>query len=179
LRLALGALALASVTSTAIAAVLTFEDLPAEYELQGVGDEISASGYTLYYTPAPGEPYPVGFTAVGRAWAYNKSGSTAIIANSCSAVTTLTADDDAPMNLASIDLAELNGDTDVSARFVGIKLDGKAVKAEFRLNGKIGWQTFHFPKSFRNLQSVSWLQGDCIINRPHMFDNIQVSPTKP
>jgi len=178
LRLLLVGLTLAVVTSPASAVVLNFEDLPHEYELQGVGDEISANGYTLYYAPAAGEPYPVGFTAVGQSWRFNKGGSTAVVADSCSALTTLTADDHTAMTLASIDLAESNGDAGVHAHFVGVTVQGKIVQAEFRLNGKVGWQTFHFPNSFRNLQSVAWAQGDCIVNPPHMFDNVRVSPTK-
>lgn len=169
--------ALSLVSSTTFAAVLTFEDLPHEQELQGAGDTVISEGYTLIYTPAPEEPYPVGFTSVGSIWRFNGR-STALLANSCSADTKLTSNDNEPLTLTSIDLDELNGDDSGTVTFTGITVDDTYVQKTVRLNGKASWQRFHFSSAFSNLKSVSWTQGDCIINPPHMFDNIHVMPTK-
>lgn len=156
----------------AFATVLTFEELPHADELQGTGDIIFSKEYTLTYTPAPAEPYPVGFQTVGPSWRFNGR-SSAINANSCSAVTKLTAPDNAPFSLVSMDLAELNGDGAASVVIVGITRTGAQVEKKIRLNGRAGWERFYFPLTFKNLRSVSWEQGDCITNNPHMFDNIR------
>jgi hypothetical protein len=158
------------------AAMLTFEELPHSDELQGAGNTVFSKGYLLTYAPAPNEPYPVGFTTVGPTWQFNKR-SAALAANSCSATTTLTAQDNNPFTLESIDLAELNGDADVSVAFSGITSSGETVQKLVLLRDRKTWQRMKFPESFRNLQSVAWLQGDCIANFPHMFDNIRVFPS--
>jgi hypothetical protein len=179
-RLTLNSMLLIAVFSLAssptFAAVLNFEEFPHDYELQGIGDVITSQGYTLTYTPAPEEPYPVGFFSVGPSWQFNAR-STAIIANSCSATTTLTSNDNKPMTILSIDLDELNGDNIGSVTFIGLTVDGTFVKKSVRLNGKPEWQIFHFSSAFKNLKSVSWTQGDCLTTPPHMFDNIRVIPT--
>jgi hypothetical protein len=158
------------------AAVLTFEELPHEYELQGVGNTVFSKRFVLQYAPAPGEPYPVGFTSVGAIWQFNGR-STALTANSCSATTTLTAEDNSPITLVSIDLAELNGDADVSVAFEGVTAEGSVVRKNVKLKERRTWQTVEFPATFRNLRFVRWTQGDCLKNPPHMFDNIRVHPT--
>lgn len=167
------ATALTLASAPAIADVITFEDLPHEYELQGVGDDVFTSGYRFNYMAAPDEPYPVGFHSVGSMWAYNGR-STALLANSCSAVTTLTADDNNPLTIDSIDLAPVNGDKESTVTFEGVRTDGSVVSRAFRMRGGPGWRTFIFPTTFANLQSVKWTQGDCIVNYPHMFDNVVV-----
>lgn len=154
------------------AAVLTFEELPHAEELQGVGDLVESRSYTLRYSPAPGEPFPVGFHSVGSTWRFNER-STALTANSCSALTRLTARDDKPFSLVSMDLAELNGDAGVVVTFIGQTVDGKTVRKIVQLDSQRTWQTVWFPASFQRLHSVEWLQGDCLTNPPHMFDNVQ------
>lgn len=160
----------------ALAVVIDFEDLPHSDELTGAGTVYSYNGFTLTYAPAVGEPYPVGFTTVGPSWRFNGR-SAAFVANSCSATTTLTADDNNPLTLKSIDLAAHNGDIDVSVDFIGMKVDGSTVQETFQLVGKKVWKKYHLPREFRNLQSITWTQGDCIVTPPHMFDNINVAPT--
>ncbi len=153
--------------------LLNFEELPNDYELQGVGDVVFTQGYTLHYTPAADEPYPVGFHSVGAQWPYNGR-STALLANSCSAVTTLTSQLNNPIRLMSIDLAALNGDDAVSVSFEAVTMDGDVVRHEAILDGRKTWQTVRLPPSFKRLQLVRWIQGDCMNNPPHMFDNIRV-----
>ncbi len=162
--------------TSAHAAVLTFEDLPHEYELQGVGDMVLSKGFVFKYAPAPGEPYPVGFFSVGSMWRFNGR-STALVANSCSATVTLTSEDNNPITLESIDLAELNGDTNVSVSFEGVTSEGTVVRKDVQLKDRRTWQTVHFPETFKKLQFVRWTQGDCINNPPHMFDNVRVHAT--
>lgn len=169
---ALAAAALSLATATQ-ATVLTFEDLPHEFELKGVGDSVFSKGYRLQYTPEPDEPYPVGFFSVGSVWQFNGR-STALVANSCSATTTLTAQDNNPITLLAIDLAELNGDTNASVTFEGLTVKGEVVRKAFKLRGSRTWQTVVFPPSFHRLQYVRWKQGDCTTNPPHMFDNVRV-----
>jgi len=169
-------LASLSIGTSVQAAVLTFEDLAHEEELQGVGDVLFSNGFVLQYAPAPGEPYPVGFFSVGSIWQFNAR-STALAANSCSSTTTLTSEDNNPITLVSIDLAELNGDKNVSVSFEGVTSEGTVVRKNVKLKDRRTWQTVKFPDSFRNLQFVRWIQGDCINNPPHMFDNIRVYPT--
>ena len=171
-------LALAATCVPASAALLTFEDLPHEYELQGVGDAVYAQQFVIQYAPAAGEPYPVGLFSVGKMWRFNGR-STALVANSCSATVTLKADDNNPVSLVSIDLAELNGDPDVRVDFEGVTTDGQIVQHGWNLNSRRVWQTVYFPFTFRRLQYVRWTQGDCIVNKPHMFDNVRVFKSVP
>jgi len=170
------ALAALAVGSSLHAAVLTFEELPHEEELQGGGHVILSKGFVLQYEPALGEPYPVGFAVVGPIWRFNGR-STALATNSCSGTATLKADDNNPITLVSIDLAELNGDSDVSVLFEGVTSQGTVVRKSVSLKDRKTWQTVQFPENFKNLQYVRWTQGDCIVNQPHMFDNIRVHPT--
>jgi len=134
------------------------------------------NGFVFKYAPAAGEPYPVGFFSVGAQWRYNGR-STALLANSCSATTTLTAQDNNPITLSSIDLAEHNGDAAVSVTFEGMTVDGEVVSKTVRLKERRVWETVHFPNTFKNLRFVRWTQGDCLVNPPHMFDNVKVHPT--
>lgn len=165
-----------ALTTAAHAGVLTFEELPHAYELEGVGDVIFSNGFVLRYAPAPGEPYPTSFMSVGPSWPYNGR-STAVLANSCSATTTLTAEDNNPITLESIDVAGSNGDREVTVAFEGITAEGEVVRKSVKLKNAQRWQTVELPKRFRNLRSVRWEQGDCVENFPHMFDNINVVPT--
>lgn len=167
---------LAATISTASATNITFEEFPHTDELQGAGNLLQSKGFNLAYAPAAGEPYSVGFTTVGPSWRFNKR-SAAMVANSCGATTTLTAQDNNPLTLTAIDLAGLNGDTDVTVTFVGITAEGKTVQHHVKLSRHPGWQTIDFPHTFKNLQRVTWVQGDCIINKPHMFDNIHLHPS--
>ena len=95
-------LALFLIASPVLAVLLTFEEFPHADDLQGAGDSFLSRGYLFTYTPAPGEPYPVGFFAVGPSWQYNRA-STAIMANSCSAVTKMVSNDAKPFNLTLSD----------------------------------------------------------------------------
>jgi hypothetical protein len=46
------------------------------------------------------------------------------------------------------------------------------VYQDFNVDGKVGFENLKFDSSFAGLTSVAWLQGDCITNMPHMFDNV-------
>lgn len=155
------------------AARITFEEFAHGDELMGVGDIVHSKGFVFSYAPAPDEPYPVGFHAVGAVWPYNGR-STALVANSCSATTTLRAEDNNPISLESIDIAGLNGDDNFVVRFAGLTQDGQQVQQDVQLSGRRQWHRVLLPTHFRHLREVSWLQGDCIENPPHMFDNVRV-----
>jgi len=160
----------------ALAVVIDFEDLPHADELQGAGNSYTSKGFTLTYAPAVNEPYPVGFTTVGPSWQYNRR-SAAFTANSCSATTILTSDNSKPFMLDSIDLAALNGDKGIVVEFVGTTVEGTTVIETFHLVERNVWKKYQLPREFRNLISVTWTQGDCIVMPPHMFDNIHVTPS--
>ena len=181
IRAAVAGLALTVFVSVSAAAdrpqvVVDFESLPHEYELEGVGDIVSEHGFTFVYSPAPDEPYPVGFFSVGPSWAFNLR-STALNSNSCSSTVSLVADNSQTFSINSIDLAPLNGDEEVLVTFTGFRSRGANVSHTMRLKHSSGWKTFKFPGSFRNLEMLSWKQGDCVINKPHMFDNLVLSET--
>lgn len=149
-------------------------------DLAGVGPTYSSLGYTFFYTPAPGEPYPVGFSVVGPFWPWN-DGTNALVANSDNALTTLKRDDGRPFALAAIDLAELNGprsDLPTVIVFQGTTASGELVSRKITLDNKTGFQRFHFSSEFRDLLSVQWQQGDNVTNNPHMFDNVVVFTTE-
>jgi len=165
----------AAAASPAYAITLDFEELPHGDELQGAGNIVSTKGFVLVYAPAANEPYPVGFTTVGPSWQFN-TGSASLMANSCSALTTLTAEDYHAFNLASIDLAEANGpgSSGPVIIFEGTTVTGGHVYQTVKLDNLLGFQRLHFSHKFTGVTSVSWLQGDCIQDPPHMFDNIYI-----
>lgn len=131
----------------------------------------------LQYTPAPDEPYPTGFQTVGPKWRFNYRPTAAMNTNSCSATATMTTIDNNPLTLLSIDLSALNGDTSFATTFTGITASGQVVTSKVSVTEAKGWRTFLFPLTFWNLRSVSWQQGNCITNFPHMFDNIVAFPS--
>lgn len=143
-------------------------------ELCGAGVAYVTRGFSLQYAPAADEQYPTGFYAVGKSWRYNVDGSIALVANSCGATTTLTSNKGASFAMFTIDLAEVNGDSPSSVTFVGTKVDGSTVSKTVQLDGKAGWRRVLMPSAFASLKSVTWTQGDCVTNKPHMFDNILV-----
>lgn len=168
----------------AAAGVLNFEDVlyaqwRSSQEMWGLGNEIYTRGYWLRYEPAAGEPYPVGFFAYSGRWRYTYANTIAVGANSCAARTTLTAEDNNPFDLISIAVQEMNGPGDVPAQvtFVGVTSGQEVVTHSVTLNNTPDWETVTFPPAFRSLQYVSWLQGDCTSNPPHMFDDIVVMPS--
>jgi hypothetical protein len=170
----LAVLAAGMIATTAAQAVnLGFEDLPHDGEMQGVGDIVAAKGFILTYAPAPGEPDPVGFHSVAKSWRFNGR-STALNSNSCSSVVTLRSQTNLPFRLRSIDLAALNGDKDVVVSFLGITADSQYLRTTLLLAPNTVWKTYKLPETYTNLLEARWIQGDCIINLPHMFDNIRV-----
>jgi hypothetical protein len=160
----------------AMAVNINFNDIPYAGELAGVGPTYSAKGYTFHYAPATGEPYPTYFFVVNPEWRFNGR-SPALLANSCTATTRLVADDNNPFNLKSIWLAPLNGEAGAVVVFIGIKADNTLVRTHFALVDRKAWKRYDFPSTFTNLQYATWLQGDCVVNPAHMFDNVRVSPT--
>lgn len=160
------------------AVVLDFEDLTCArtQPICNVGSVYASKGYTLRYAPAPDDERPVGFHAIGKLWAPNVGGSTAMLANSCNASTTLTAQSGKPFSVLALDLAEANADAPATVEFIGTKTDGTQVRMNAPLDGKPGWQRVVFPSAFYNLKTLTWVQGDCISNKSHMFDNILVMP---
>jgi hypothetical protein len=160
----------------AMAVNINFNDIHAPGELAGVGPTYSAKGYTFHYAPATGEPYPTYFFVVNPEWPYNGR-SPALQANSCTATTRLVADDNNPFTLKSIWLAPSNGDKGAVVSFIGIKADNTLVRTHFALDDRVAWKRYNFPATFTNLQYAMWVQGDCVVNPVHMFDNVRVSPT--
>lgn len=160
------------------AAVLDFEDLVCakNQSICNVGEVYRAKGHVLSYAPAPEDEHPVGFHVVGRQWAPNGGGSIAMLANSCNATTTLASQTGKPFSVLTMDLAEANADSPARVTFTGLKTDGTTVRLAVNLDGKPGWQRIVLPGTFYNLMSLQWVQGDCIDNKSHMFDNILVMP---
>lgn len=160
------------------AVVLDFEDLSCARNQSTcrVGGVYVSKGYILRYVAAQDDDHPVGFQAIGKLWAPDAGGSTAMLANSCNASTVLTAQSGKPFSVLALDLAEANADTPVTVEFIGTKSDGSQVRMTAPLDGKPGWQRVVFPSAFYNLQTLTWLQGDCVSNKSHMFDNILVMP---
>lgn len=176
-RLALAA-GLAVCAPMAQAAVLDFEDkvCARNQPICNVGDVYRAKGYVLSYAPAPDDEHPVGLHVVGRQWAPNAGGSIAMLANSCNATTTLASQTGKPFSVLTMDLAEANADSPARVTFTGLKTDGTTVRLAVNLDGKPGWQRIVLPGTFYNLISLQWVQGDCVDNKSHMFDNILVMP---
>lgn len=144
--------ALASIACLqASAAVLTFEEFRTGDELHGVGTTIFSKGFMLQYTPAPNEPSPTEFQAVGPSWRFNYRRTTALNTNSCSATATLTTIDNNPLTILSIDLSSLNGDSSYATTFTGITADGQVVSRTVKVTHAKGWRTFLFPPNFREL----------------------------
>ena len=174
-RAALAALLLGACVP-AVAVNINFEDLTETGPLAGVGATYSAKGYTFYYAPATGEPYPTSLFVVNPEYPFNGR-SKALLANSCTATTRLAADDNNPFTLKSIWLAPLNGDKGGVVTFLGIKADNTSIRTNFVLDDRKAWKRYDFPASFTNLRFAMWVQGDCVVNPPRMFDNVRVSPT--
>lgn len=174
----LAALACLACAQAAQAVVLDFEDLSCAWTqpICNVGSAYSSKGYTLRYAPAADDDHPVGFHAIGKLWAPNVGGSTAMLANSCNASTTLSAQSGKPFSVLALDLAEANADAPATVEFIGTKTDGTPVRMNALLDGKPGWQRVVFPSAFYNLKTLTWVQGDCVNNKSHMFDNILVMP---
>jgi hypothetical protein len=168
---------LAGACLPAMAVNIKFNDIPYTGELAGVGPTYSAKGYTFHYAPATGEPYPTYFFVVNPEWRFNGR-SPALLANSCTATTRLVADDNNPFNLKSIWLAALNGDKGGVVTFIGLKADNTLVRTNFLLDERKVWKRYDFPAAFTNLQYAMWVQGDCVVNPAHMFDNVRVSPVR-
>jgi hypothetical protein len=164
------------VTHSACAIVIDFEEFAQPQELWGAGNKVSSKGFTFAYTPASGEPYPVGFHFVGTSWRFNAGGSIALVANSCSASTVLQSDSNTPFTLNAIELGELNGPGQVTnVVFEATTATGQVVSYAVNIDGQTGVQRISFPQYFNNLTSVKWLQGDCLISPPYLFDNVVVN----
>lgn len=168
---------------SAFSAMLNFQEfykIILNYELEGVGTSFATKGFVFNYTPAPGEPYPVGFQLVGKSWLYN-DGSTAFQSDSANSTITLTAADNSPFSVYTIDLAETNGAAGYPAaivNFEGTTVSGQKVYQVMHLDGVNGFENFKFSDQFRNLTSLSWQQGDNVTNGVHMLDNLFVMPAK-
>jgi hypothetical protein len=175
LRAAIAAMLVAA-SLPAIAVNMKFNDIPYTGETAGVGPTYSAKGYTLYYAPAAGESFPTGLFVANPEWPYNGR-SPALFANSCTATTRLAADDNNPFTLKSIWLAPLSGEKGGVVVFIAVKADNSQVRAHFALDDRTTWKRYNFPSTFTNLQYAMWVQGDCVVNPTHMFDNVRVSPT--
>ncbi|MEY4765869.1 MAG: hypothetical protein RI907_2542 [Pseudomonadota bacterium] len=161
---------------------LDFEDLTcARSQAQcEVGDQYTARGFALRYSPAEDEPLAAGLVGVGTAWKANRKGSLALSIRSCDTQVSLMANDNQPFSLLSIDLAEMTGEGPTAVTFRGLKEDGSEVRQTFKLGPKPGWQRYTFDAGFRGLNSVQWAQGDCLNQRPHMVDNLVLaSSVKP
>ena len=170
------AAACACVTLGANAVVIDFEEYAFPHELQGAGNTVSSKGFTFAYSPAPGEPYPVGLHFVGPSWRYNVGGSTALLANSCSALTVLQSDTNALFDLNSIGLGEVNGPGQVAnVVFEATTETGQVLSYAVNVDGQAGVQRINFPSYFSKLKSVKWLQGDCYTNPVHQFDNVVIN----
>ena len=129
-----------------------------------VGPSFSQNGFTVTKTVGSD------FRSIGTS-NFNYSGSTNLVDPSVNGVTTLTANDGNPFDLISIDLGELNGNSTTVAPFTGVLAGGGTVTQSFTLDGvgfPTGVETFSFDGSFKNLQSVSWVQ----VSPHHQFDNI-------
>jgi hypothetical protein len=122
------------------------------------------------------------------------AGSTSVWNGQSNAENVLTAIDETPFTLLSIDLAaigpgalEPSGPTDpgpFDLTFTATHVDGGTTANTFTINTEfLAFDTFHFT-GFENVVSVSWFQGSGF-NPPaaplpgeasHQFDNIRISP---
>ncbi len=157
-------------------AVLDFEDLGCARSQDSceVDDQYMAHGFALRHVPGVDEPMATGLMAVVPAWKSNKKGRVALSIRSCGAQASLMANDNSSFGVASIELAEMNGEGPVSVVFVGQRDDGTEVRQTMSLDGKPGWQKFTFNSGFRKLASLQWTQGDCLTVQPHLVDNIEL-----
>ncbi len=99
------------------------------------------------------------------------SGSTALFNNTTNGVTKLTREDGGSFDLNAIDIAELDGDFEVSVTFGGILSGGGSVTQLFTLalDGiSFGPQNFSFSPAFESLAEVTWVQSFPF----HQIDNI-------
>ncbi len=102
------------------------------------------------------------------------SGSTAMHNNGDGGITKLTREDGGPFDLFAIDLAELDGDFQVTVTFDGVLSGGGLVDQTFTFvfDGiPFGPQNFLFSPAFKNLAEVTWVQSFPF----HQFDNINAS----
>ncbi|WP_293076587.1 S8 family serine peptidase, partial [Okeania sp. SIO3B5] len=104
------------------------------------------------------------------------SGSTALFNNTVNGITRLSAIDNQPFDLASIDLTELNGSNVADVTFVGELEGGGTVSQTFTLDGNaFDPETFVFNDDFNEVVSVEWIQESPF----HQFDNITIETGSP
>jgi hypothetical protein len=94
------------------AGVINFQELNDDAEVEGLGTVYTAQGFVFTYTPAPNEPYPTAWASIGSNYQFN-NGTTAIVCNSDNATCSLKHRRNENFALLAIDLAEVNGDTNV------------------------------------------------------------------
>jgi hypothetical protein len=82
----------------------------------------------------------------------------------------MTTEDLTPFVVKAIDLAPLNGDLSAEVTFVGTTLGG--ARFSDRVTLRTGWKHYVLPNSYSYLQKLEWQQGDCIGNKPHIFDDL-------
>lgn len=90
--------------------------------------------------------------------------------------------DNTPFTLKSIDIREINEEVGPQRiTFIGKTSSAQTVRKSFTTDGPLGYQTFNFPTSFRNLTSVSWgfVPDDPRAEAIAVYDNIVVSVVGP
>ncbi len=143
---------------------MDFETIAPHTEEIIVGPSFSESGFTVTKTTG------LDFRSPGTN-SFNHTGSTSLIDPTVNGVTTLTADNGKSFDLVSIDLGELNLNAPTDVPFTGNLAGGGTVSQTITLDGTgfpTGVETFTFDSSFKDLESVSWVQ----VSPHHQFDNL-------
>jgi hypothetical protein len=165
MRTAVLALGLAAFGTSANAAVIIdFQSLEQLGDaFFNVGTSYSEDGFT--FTQGPAEPFQL--AVFGNAES-RYPGSTALFNNTVGGSITLTKDGGGLFSISSIDLANLNSQTDVSVTFTGTYADLTTTQQIFNFNSFQALSTFAFNPSFSGLTSLRWTQDSPF----HQFDNV-------
>jgi len=132
-------------------------------------------GFTITAVPSSGTPY---FQVIGSNYVSRYTGSTTLYVYTTPTTHTLTNDINNPFTLVSIDVSEIfvGGGTTASTgliTYTGTKTDTSIVTHSFELDLDFGPETFVFPPTFSDLESVS-VEIDATGYQYHQIDNVVI-----
>lgn len=169
MKLQIGSVFLATMfglSTTAGAAVIDFQSLEvADGGTHDIGSSYSEDGFTISQPGAQPHPLAVFGTLESR-----YAGSTGLFNNTVSGLIRLTWSG-GPFSAFSIDLANLNGQGNVTTTFVGTRSDSSTVTQSFTFDSFQSFTTFGFDDEFMDLVRLDWTQDSPF----HQFDNIVVN----
>jgi hypothetical protein len=174
---ALCCLILMSSRSVRAAVVMDFESLRVHNnDIPSVGDTYVEDGFQVHVAQNPAMPN-IQFAVIGDLHP-GFFGSTALFPNTFArSDVTLTRVGGGTFNILSIDLIEHFYPLTPHTSFTGHLAGGGTISVNFNLDGLQGFQTFNFPSTFQNLESVTWThEGSADAFR---FDNITLALPAP